>query len=272
MLFVIGSTAMNYWYPESRKPKDYDVYSTTAAIASRISVSDGPGDVFRHKNLGNFSWMTYAHPVRGVGCVLNPDALYTVKHSHAYWDLKNGSWGKHMHDLLFLKNRGAQLIPEMHDHLYKIWEDVHGKKQVDLSMEKQEFFADAVVRKYDHDSLHDSVAFGERPLYERILKDGHSVAVDMKKLKALPYEDQIKLFREEVYATALERVLVPQDYQISPGFAYLWALRRTITSLTKGWSAKFMVSNFERFANIEDNYLARHLHKSHLLIPLKEKS
>src|SRR5690606_15193909 len=127
----------------------------------------------------------------------------------------------------------------------------------------------AVRRVYDHDSIHDSVAYGERPLYESVLKDGHSVQVDMSKVRALPYTEQIKLFREEIYATALERKVIPSDYKCSPRAAYAWALRRTITSLTKGWSARFIVTNYDVFHRPDMDYVARHRSRADRLIPLE---
>jgi len=127
------------------------------------------------------------------------------------------------------------------------------------------FFSDAVKRRFLHDSLHYTVAFGRRPIYERILRDGASVDVDPKKMWALPHEDLVRLFREEVAATALERILIPTNYRASPGAAYRWSLRRTITSLTKGRSATFIVDNFDEFA-IPDDYMSRHFAKRDRLI------
>jgi hypothetical protein len=83
----------------------------------------------------------------------------------------------------------------------------------------------------------------------------------------LSHEDLVKLFREEVYATALERIVIPKDYRCSPGAAYRWALRRTITSLTKGKSAQFILENFEEFA-IPDDYVSRHLANKSRLVRL----
>ncbi|MBO0676912.1 hypothetical protein JRC04_05505 [Mycolicibacterium sp. S2-37] len=188
-----------------------------------------------------------------------PDELLTIKHSHAYWELKNGTWGKHMADLLELKRRGAQLIPQWHDVLYKVWEDLHGKKVVDLTQESDEFFTDAVKRIYDHDSIHRSVAFAGKPIYEECLKDGKSVQIDMAKVWAMPHERIMQMFREEIYVTALERIVIPKGYQTSAGAAYQWALRRTITSLTKGKSARYLVSHFDEIARPTADYVKIHL-------------
>lgn len=416
-ILTIGSSAARVWFPDWREPKDLDAFADEelAGAVADVFWDDRLYDLLGHRDR-----------------TATPDELYTIKHSHAYWELKNNTWSKHMNDLLDLKARGAQLIPEWHDVLYKIWEDKHGRKVVDLTQESggdgeevwlphpvdgkysisnmgrvrgprgiltgtastgpikyrqynvggksrlghslvmetfvgplpegmevrhldgnpqnnrvsnlqygtplenaadkqlqgttvrgeahklaklteadvasiraeyalgdvtqrqlaakygvaqsligrvinhqswagdKGFFQDAVRRLYDHDSLHRSVAYTPgRPLYEDCLKDGKSVQMDMAKVWALPFEQQVRLFREEIYVTALERLVIPNDYQFSPGRAYQWALRRTITSLTKGKSAQFMVSNFEYFVRPDTDYVRQHMLHSHFLKPLE---
>lgn len=250
---VIGSTAMQAYVPGCRAPKDLDVFA---------GHQEHGAEVFWHQSFED--WIT-----PGTDRIATLDELYTLKVSHSYWELRNGSWDKHINDAMALKAQGATLLLDLHKLLYKVWEEQHGQKKVDLSQEAEEFFSDAVKRVYDHDSIHDSVAYGDRPLYESVLKDGHSVDIDMGKIKALPFEDKVRLYREEIYATALERLVVPSDYRCSPRRAYAWALRRTITSLTKGWSARFLVENYDVFRSPDCDYVARHLEKKHKLIPLE---
>ncbi|WP_440066390.1 DUF7275 domain-containing protein [Streptosporangium sp. OZ121] len=256
-VLIVGSTALTLWYGNTaRPPKDVDVFSPKDV-----------GDTDRFWDDAFNVWfagkpeMSYA----------TPDELITIKASHAYWDLRNNSWNKHMNDLLFLKERGAKILPDLHDMLYEVWERRYGKKQVNLTQEADDFFNDAVTRVYDHDSIHDSVAYGDRPLYESVLKDGASVQIDMAKVRALPFEDQVRLFREEIYATALERQVIPSGYTCSRRLAYAWALRRTITSLTKGWSSRLIVANYDVFFRPDTDYVARHLSRADRLIPLEGK-
>lgn len=256
-LLVVGSTALAHWYGEAvRPPKDLDVFSDNLVTGAEVFWDDA----FK-------LWLAD----KPEGAYATPDELITIKASHAYWDLRNGSWNKHMGDLLFLKQQGANILPELHDTLYGAWERHYGSKQVDLTKEANDFFKDAVKRIYDHDSIHDSVAYAEKPLYESVLKEGATVQVDMAKVRALPFDDQVRLFREEVYATALERKVIPSDYTCSPRWAYAWALRRTITSLTKGWSARFIVANYDVFYRPDVDYVARHQSRADRLIPLEGK-
>lgn len=258
----IGSMAavQQHGVPLGRLPKDVDVFSNDG------DPRDHDEDRFWDDRFVTSGWLgdfetRYA----------TLDELYTIKWSHAYWDLPNGSWSKHMSDMLRLEDAGARLIPELHDVLREVWTDRHGAKRVDLDADKAEFFDDGVRRKYDHDSVHYSVAYGDRPLYEEFLKAPPSVMIDMAKVWAAPLDTQIRLFREEVYATALERIVVPRDYRCSPRAAYAWALRRTITSLTKGRSARFMVENYRTYREPDVDYVAVHRSKAHHLIPIGER-
>lgn len=252
---LVGSTAAKFHFPSWREPKDKDVFTP---------MTDPREDAFWHPSLALY-WP-------GGRWIATPDELYTIKLSHSYWELENGSWLKHITDAMLLKREGAKLISELHKLLYRIWEGKHGVKKVDLDMDKASFFDDAVPRKYDHDSVHYSVAYGAAPMYEKVLKNGAEVGVSMAKIKALPFEDCVKLFREEIYATALERKMIPSDYRGSPGAAYQWALRRTITSLTKGWSATFIVDNYELFRKPDIDYVGHHKSKSDQLIPYERKN
>jgi hypothetical protein len=247
---VIGSHAMKLLGVGNRTPKDLDVFSDAA----------GPQeDVFWHESFrgwlreGQSRWATL-------------DELYTIKVSHAQWDLNNNTWEKHVYDIVQLKRAGAVLDLQLHKLLYSVWEETHGVKVIDLAQDKAEFFDDAVRRTYDHDSLHDSVAYGDLPIYTEVLKDGAEVDIDMKKLKALPLERFVDLIKEEIFVTALERIVVPKDYDVSPGAAYWWAFRRTATSLTKGWTARTILDHAELFLTPGSNYIQRHKSKSHKLV------
>lgn len=250
---IIGSTAMNQYVDCGREAKDFDVYCPDEGQS---------GDRFWHDSFND--WIA-----PGTDRFATLNELYTMKVSHSYWSLPNGSWQKHMYDILTLKNAGATLDLDLHKKLYKVWEEIHGKKIMNLDQEAKDFFSDAVKRIYEHDSIHVSVAYGERPMYERFLKPGAEVNMDMEAIKNAPFEDQLALFREEIYATALERIVIPKNYKCSPHAAYAWATKRTITSLTKGWSARFIVENYDHFINPDWNYVRRHKSRIDKLIRLE---
>ena len=249
---VVGSTALKHWFPTKvREPKDYDVFSDCEL----------PGaDVFWDDRFAG--WVP-----EGEIRYATPDELLSLKLSHTAWELpRTHSWEKHMSDIVFLQSHGAAVRDDLYDMLYSVWLDKHGRKPIMLSDDKSEFFDDAVKRKYDHDSLHRSVAyFPGYPLYENYLKPSATVEMDMDLVWSDHHDAIVNLFREEVYVTALERKVIPSGYTVSPRLAYGWALRRTITGLTKGRSSRFMRENFTEFRSPDSDYVARHLENSHYL-------
>lgn len=245
---LIGSAALKKHFPDGREPKDTDYFSQTPVEGA---------EVFWHDDLLKWNF----------GNIATVDELYTIKVSHAFWEL-HGTWMKHMSDIIFLQRNGAVFIPELYAILYSIWEERYGKKKANLEASPEDFFNSNVVRIYDHDSIHQSVAYYEKPLFERILRDGHEVAVDRSKFDAMTLEDRMKLVREEVYATALERQLIPNDYSGSPRAAYAWAMRKTITSFSKGWFPLFIVLNYSELYTPDCRYVQKHKDNAHMLINL----
>lgn len=254
---LIGSRAMAHWFPDAREPHgDWDYQSNKPVNRHAMVVPGRRYDMFVDARLDAWRWNRIA----------TPDELYTLKISHAFWEV-NGpqGWNKHASDIVFLSRKGAQFVRPLYDIVLPIWKERYRRNPTNLNQNAASFFADAVVRKYDHDSLHESVAYGDQPLYESLLREGSDVAIDNAKFWAMEHETQIKVVREEVYATALERILIPADYKKSPRSAYAWALRRTATSLFKGEWALFLMLNLDELMRPDCDYVARHLSNKHRL-------
>lgn len=250
MKILVGSQALAKRRPGSIEPKDTDYFSDFPI----------PGaETFYHPALETYPW---AEGTENSAATL--DELYTIKVSHAFWELRNGSWGKHMKHTMFLKELGANFIPELYAILYKIWEERHGVKPANLEQEAEDFFGKTVTRIYEHDSIHAAIAYGDAPLFEKILRDGHGVAVSKEKFDNLSEGEKLNLVREEVFATALERQVIPADGKGWRG-AYPWALKQTITSYSKGWFPLYIVLNFEKLCKNDVNYWQRMLDNGHLL-------
>ena len=260
MQIMVGSQAARIHFPDFREPDDVDYFSDTLRPGRELGQRI---EVFYQPMLLNYFGADEHR-------LATPDELYTIKVSHAFWRLRNNTWEKHMADIVFFQEKGCQLIEPLYNVLYAIWEERYGKKRANLNVSAEEFFTPTVVRKYDHDSIHRSVAYGDKPLYESILRDGADVAVSKSKFFELERQDQLRLVREEVYATALERILIPRDYRANQEHAYAWALRQTITSFSKGWFPLWVVCNYRDLRRPDCDFVARHHDKSHLLIELKE--
>lgn len=257
---LTGSRAVKHWFPDAREPKgDWDYHSPSKFVdpveLSYRNLAE-PRDIFIDSRLGAWKW----------GAIATPDELYTMKISHSFWEINGpGNWNKHAADIVFLSRKGCKFTRPLYDILLPIWKERYRKNPTDTTKSKADFFNDAVVRKYDHDSLHETVAYCDEPLYMSYLADGETVKSDWSKFEALAFDAQLKAVREEVYATALERKLIPGNYRGSPGAAYYWALRRTATSLFKGEWALFLLLNLDTLTRPDCNYMQRHLENRHKL-------
>ena len=266
MLSLVGSRAAKVWFPDFREPKDWD-WISDKPVEDGTFAKNSHNDVFVDERLNQWHFAGIA----------TPEELYTMKVSHAFWEIgsnvmqRQANWNKHMADVVFFQRNGVPFNRELYDILKPIWKEIHGKKITSLAQNADNFFGkDAVKRVYDHDSIHASIAYGDHPLYEDILVPGEEVMVDSTKFfDGMDYETQLKLVREEVYATALERILIPADYKGSPSAAYAWALRRTITSLFKGEWALWAVLNYSALAKPDCDYRQRHLDNMDKLIRLE---
>lgn len=248
MKILVGSQALKSYLPEV-EPKDTDYFSD-----EKIEEAE----VFYHPDLEKWNWS---------GDVASLDELYTIKISHSFWSLRNGSWKKHLSHAMKMKDAGAQLLPELYSILYPIWEESHGKKRANLEADPEDFFNSNITRIYDHDSIHASIAFSESPLFEKILKDGSQVAVSKQKFEDLSREEKINLVFEEIFATALERDEIAnrgKTYKQS----YQKHLQKLVTSYSKGWFPLWIALNFEEFKKCPLNYYERFLDNQDKLVLL----
>ena len=242
---LIGSRAIKHHFPDfTREPKDYDYISDEPKLPGEDS----------HWNDGVAAFAAkYPDPI---AC---PDALATLKYSHAFWQIGD-SWSKHMYDYWFLTTKkGAVVDMEMVDVLYKQWTIIHGAKKARLSEQNEMFFKKTVERKYVHDSLHEAMKFYYEPMFQKIKVDKSKAAVSRRMFEELSHEDQLKCALEEIYVVALERFLIPADFKMHPKSARQEALRLLITSMTKGFFPRFMVTHWNELfvANNDNSFVER---------------
>lgn len=183
--------------------------------------------------------------------VASLDELYTLKVSHSFWDLGNGTWPKHLAHIKLMRHHGAKLIPELYEIAYKEWETRHGKKKVNLDQDKTEFFNNNVPRIYEHDSIHEAIAFNNKPMFNKILADGEEVKTSREKFEKLSHKEKIQLVQEETMVLSLERDLIPgaelrgkniDHFQIMESFSK--QLKLLVTQYSKGWFPLWIVENY----------------------------
>lgn len=230
---ITGSVATYHWFPDARVPKDIDLL-TPANITGNHSDTC----------VVDASWHYVAQELIDMNkdpVFMDPDMLFTLKVSHAEWNIK---WEKTMADIHFLKKKGCKLNVEMMAKLREVWKQVHGKKRVNMRKTMDTFFKDAVSRVYDHEQLHELVAFNECPMHE-LLRPDHGTAWCSRELfERLPLEQQFETALEENMAVAIERSKLTIASKVSEKrIAMSKAHFQLCTSMTTGWFANFLILN-----------------------------
>ncbi len=177
------------------------------------------------------------------GWVPTLDMLFTIKSSHKFLRNSPHFW-KTLLDYHILKKVGCKVRPEYQEFLKLREKETYWYKHPKLNQSKDGFFADdAIEYVYDHDTIHQSVARGERPAYTYYMKDGEEVQCDKEKFFALPNEVRMNGVIEEAAVLAIERSLVPHPGVWTPEYAWKFALAKVCSSITSGWFRAFAYEN-----------------------------
>lgn len=244
---IFGSTAAKHFFSDfPREPADLDIMSEDGKMSRQEQ---------------SYWWPVFAEIAENNKDpeYCDPESLYAIKCAHSKWDIH---WAKTMSDILFFQKKGVKLNKELYRKLVKDFAVTHGKRWAKLEgKDSTTFFQDAVKRKYNHDDLHEVVAYYDRPLYERILKNPEtkSVVCCKDKFADLPQIDKIRLVKEEVFVTALERYLVPSNFTSGDNLAYARSLKKLMTTMSGGgWFAEFMVENYSSlYRNTDWEFIKR---------------
>ncbi len=197
--------------------------------------------------------------------VLSLNDLYIIKLSHSFWNVR---WEKTVHDLRIMQKRLGRYTPANSDRylmlgseiqaynlLYDGWEKIHGSKDhIKLNLEPDKFFNKNVKRKYVHDDIHKAIAYNEKPMYNKLLSDESKVMPEKKMFFLMEYEEKIQLAREEIKVIALERFIIPANFNYNSKLAYRKALKLVVTSMTKGWFPFFIMNNIDVLYDLDRSH------------------
>ncbi len=234
MWLIIGSVAAKYWYNDFRDAADIDLLTPAEIKCST------PSKCFVETHwLGGIGEEIIEHNSNKT--FADPQVLLTLKASHAHWDIK---WDKTMFDISFLTSRNVSINLPLYHKLYAHWQTVHGKKRANLKQTVEEFFNDGVHRTYDHEALHELVAFSGRPMHEQVRPDPTTVWIPESAWDALTDEQRVWMVLEECMVTAIERFHLTEksrDSEITAAMAKAYKL--LCTSMTKGYFALYLILN-----------------------------
>lgn len=171
--------------------------------------------------------------------------LLAIKLSHLPYDI---FWRKHLQSMLYIKSLTKG---EYNDRLYKSlcehWSKIHTKEHLSLYRTKDQFFEDFVVKQYEHDWLHELVAYYGVPIYTKVLREGQEVLVCKEKFDKLWHSYKVQMWCEEIAVIALERWVIPSKGKINYLQAWHRSLHKVVTALTKGWASEWIIMNIEEF-------------------------
>lgn len=225
---------MKHWFSDAREPKDLDFISKQPKTKKEEEHHWVEGYQYIVNNNKDSKFV-------------DPDFLYTIKVSHAAWDVQ---WDKTMFDIEFLKSKECSLDTKLYKLLYKDWEVVHNKKKINLKMKNQEFFGPHVSREYDHDWLHEQLAYYDEPMHNKIRPDKDSSWCSKKLWDNLSEEDKLICALEETWVIAMERFIFKG---MPPRFSKIKALKLLITSATKGWFNLYLIEHFDELRKTDND-------------------
>lgn len=245
MNLLIGSRALNYWYPD-RKIKDttdWDIISETPKCHPLVEWHDP--EFLNNRNLAVFSSGKFIEFNGEQLEVCSPEGLAVIKRSHLW---RSVGFGKHITDYhKYLKpnldnasENSLKILQERTALSMKEFKERHPN----LMQSKEDFFDDFVTKKYDHDYLHELFAYQDRPLYTRLLREANSAWCDKTKWETFSKLEKNQCVAEEVQVIATERFLVPNDWCYNSKQAYCKALEKVSTTLCSGWFRDHAIDNF----------------------------
>lgn len=252
---LIGSRALEHWSPDFKcKPNaDWD-------IISLHEIKDDTKRIEHHafNALGSSDLQRYAseHTIKIAGQVVhivNPIGLAIIKRSHLWRDLSFQKHITHYHKHLAKYRAYFKEVDELIlENRTKLTMAAYPQGHPSLKKSVKDFFDDYVEKKYNHDYLHELVAYHDKPLYTQLQRDSSSAWCDKDLWDKLSTADKIKCVSEEAQVIAIERFLVPSNWNYAPRHAYLKALDKVCTTLCSGWFRDFAIDNYPEIFNLCD--------------------
>lgn len=253
---LIGSRAMHFWEGwESKESTDYDIIGYPGDypyLEENFRVEYHDPLFMNNRDIPTL--FDVGASINGLP-VCSPVGLYLIKRSHCW---RAQGFGKN--------------ITHLHKHLIPLVEGlVVGRDEIDFYQERvtmtkkefkqgnpnlaqsnEDFFDDEVTKEFDHDYIHELVAYYSKPLYTRLKKEGQEGLAwcEWDLWKALDYEERNQCVSEECMVIAIERFLLKDSS--SPRFAYMKALEKVCTTLCSGWFRDHAIDHFPDVLNLYD--------------------
>ena len=250
---LIGSRALAYWNPEIKlKPNaDWDIISTEPIEGAEWH----DPELLNNADLERFTGDYVIIKFKGIDLqVVNPWGLSIVKRSHLWRDLSFQKHITHYHKYMqeFKRQQYNSFMESLLQKRIALTMQEFPQGHPSLNKTVKDFFDDYVTKKYDHDYLHELVAYYNKPLYTRMQRDSSRAWCEHDLWQQFTFEEKIKCISEEAQVIAIERFLVPRNWEYSSRHAYLKALDKVCTTLCSGWFRDCAIDYYPEIFNLYD--------------------
>jgi hypothetical protein len=269
-MILIGSKASSFFYDCT--VKDIDIVLDEVELKTCFGLSFNGAEFLRVENvefmssgvLNNFDIPAFDSKLEELN-VLNKDCLVWIPSVEILWAIRRShihrplNFAKHMFHLnklrdLFYEPRDSTI--EFLNNRTKLTKAAYKDMVPSLNKTNEDFFDDYVSKIYNHDDIHEVVAFGDEPVYKKMKRDQSKAKCEKDLWLALPYLEKIWAVQEESMVIALERFLIPDKIK-SPKVAFLKALEKVCTNLTSGFFRDFAIDNYRRCCDGVPDYLTK---------------
>lgn len=248
---LVGSRALAYWLPEftPRENADWDFLMGDEGSVNDLDLQFPRLEVHWFNELNNYDVVNEFRvktPEFDYN-VMSLEGLALMKRSHL-WRAYN--FDKHItmyHKYLAPYARWddptwCKLLKER----IKLTKQAYPQRNPSLDQTNKDFFDDAVKKVFDHDWIHELVAYYDRPLFERLKYDDKFDKAWCEKdlWEQFTPEDKNRCVAEEAHVIACERFMIPNDWNFAPKRAYFMTVNKVCTTLTSGWFRDHAINNF----------------------------
>lgn len=258
MKYLIGSRALKLYHNEYnvRNSADWDIIGRKDDQVSETRVEFSEiSDLNNKEIVDNFADYENTLYIEGIGEItpISLRGLAILKRSHLWRDR---FFDKHMSDY----NRFLKTYLEFSDFeegsilRNRIKLSLKKFKNISPSLNKtnEDFFDDIIVKKYNHDDIHEIAAYEEMPMYLKMKRDFSMAKCEKDMWDNLSYDQKLKCTAEETYVIACERFLIPRDWPNIYLRSFSMSLEKVCTTLTSGWFRDFAIDNYEEIFKLYD--------------------
>jgi hypothetical protein len=163
-----------------------------------------------------------------------------------------------MRDIHTMRDAGAD-IPDRLSTFYEMRQrESYNYSHPILKQGKSTFFSgDGIGYVYDHDSIHEAIAYPFEPAYKSYATCGEEVLSSQELFWQQSHGMRIRGVLEETYVLALERSQIPYP-STEPLISFKKALEKVCTSITSGWFREFAWEHYDEvLAHYDENYAVK---------------